>query len=222
MSPRRHGRGRGAGGVAAGGAGGGAVAGPGVAPGPGGAPGVAPVAPDSDSPQPPMDRVVPDSAVAPAPLIAPSTNGVRPSGSGNRQSGPRPNGQGGLRPNSQSPRRQPAQALPVLPVQPQPVDGDEPAGPKAGCTLAQMRRFIKSRPYVPVHELRRRFLIEGIEDEVSPVTIDKGKLFVGLPEREAGFLGELIKSGEVGCELLLDPTSPAVIGVFPMRPVARQ
>jgi hypothetical protein len=35
---------------------------------------------------------------------------------------------------------------------------------KTSCTLAQMRRFIKSRPYVPVHELRRRFLIEGIED----------------------------------------------------------
>jgi hypothetical protein len=85
-----------------------------------------------------------------------------------------------------------------------------------------MRRFIKSRPYVPVHELRRRFLIEGIEDEVNPMTSADGTLYVGLPEREAGFLGELIKAGEVGCELLLDPTSPAVVGVFPMRPVARQ
>jgi len=98
----------------------------------------------------------------------------------------------------------------------------EAPGQKASCTLAQMRRFIKSRPYVPVHELRRRFLIDGIEDEVSPMTVEKGTLYVGLPEREAGFLGELVKSGEVGCELLLDPTSPAVVGVFPMRPVARQ
>jgi hypothetical protein len=85
-----------------------------------------------------------------------------------------------------------------------------------------MRRFIKSRPYVPVHELRRRFLIEGIEDEVSPMSTGQTILFVGLPEREAGFLGELVKAGEVGCELLLDPTSPAIVGVFPMRPVARQ
>jgi hypothetical protein len=114
-------------------------------------------------------------------------------------------------------------------VQPQSAEGaegaegaEEMAGPKAGCTLAQMRRFIKSRPYVPVHELRRRFLIDGIEDEVSPVATNSGMLYVGLPEREAGFLGELMKAGEVGCELLLDPTSPAVIGVFPMRPVARQ
>jgi hypothetical protein len=85
-----------------------------------------------------------------------------------------------------------------------------------------MRRFIKSRPYVPVHELRRRFAIEGVEDEVSPVATDKGIIYVGLPPQEAQFLGDLIKGGDVGCEMLLDPDSPAVIGVFPMRPVARQ
>ena len=103
------------------------------------------------------------------------------------------------------------------------ADGeDDPPGQRVSCTLAQMRRFIKSRPYVPVHELRRRFLIEGMEDEVSPMSTGQRTLFVGLPEREAGFLGELVKGGEVGCELLLDPTSPAVVGVFPMRPVARQ
>jgi hypothetical protein len=104
------------------------------------------------------------------------------------------------------------------------ADG-EPTGTgnqKASCTLAQMRRFIKSRPYVPVHELRRRFLIEGIEDEMSPMATGKSPLYVGLPPREAGFLGELVRGGEVGCELLLDPTSPAIIGVYPMRPVARQ
>ena len=103
------------------------------------------------------------------------------------------------------------------------LEPDEEGGDrKPACTLAQMRRFIKSRPYVPVHELRRRFEINGIEDEVSPVPTDKGTLFVGLPALEAAYLSELIKSGDVGCELLLDPTSPAVIGVFPMRPVARQ
>lgn len=106
---------------------------------------------------------------------------------------------------------------------PEPAAGaEEPVEGKASCTLAQMRRFIKSRPYVPVHELRRRFLIEGIEDEVNPMLSGDGTLYVGLPEREAGFLGELVRAGEVGCELLLDPTSPAIVGVFPMRPVARQ
>jgi hypothetical protein len=103
-----------------------------------------------------------------------------------------------------------------------PADGEQVVAGKASCTLAQMRRFIKSRPYVPVHELRRRFEIEGMEDEVNPMTTAQGTYYVGLPEREAGYLGELVKAGEVGCELLLDPTSPAVVGVFPMRPVARQ
>jgi len=101
-------------------------------------------------------------------------------------------------------------------------DGDRPEGQKSTCTLAQMRRFIKSRPYVPVHELRRRFEIEGIEDEVSPVATGRGTIYVGLPPEQARYLGELIKSGDVGCEMLLDPVSPGVIGVFPMRPVARQ
>jgi hypothetical protein len=85
-----------------------------------------------------------------------------------------------------------------------------------------MRRFIKSRPYVPVHELRRRFLIDGIEDDVSPVVTAQHTVFVGLPPREAQFLSDLIRGGEVGCEMLLDPTSPGVVGVYPMRPVARQ
>jgi hypothetical protein len=85
-----------------------------------------------------------------------------------------------------------------------------------------MRRFIKSRPYVPIHELRRRFLIEGIEDEVSPVETGQRTLYVGLPPREAQFLGDLIRGGEVGCEMPLDPASPGVVGVYPMRPVARQ
>jgi hypothetical protein len=99
--------------------------------------------------------------------------------------------------------------------------GDQPGEKRHNCTLAQMRRFIKSRPYVPVHELRRRFEIEGLEDEVNPMATQKGTIFVGLPSREAGFLGDLIRNGEVGCEMLLDPVSPGVIGVYPMRPVAR-
>ncbi len=100
------------------------------------------------------------------------------------------------------------------------ADGDGQQ-PKPAGTAAQMRRFIKSRPYVPLHELRRRFGIEGDEDEVSGFAASDGPLYVGLPLREAQLLGELIRSGEVGYELLLDPTSPLVVGVFPMKPVAR-
>ena len=92
---------------------------------------------------------------------------------------------------------------------------------RAGCTAPQLRRFIKSRPYVPMHELRRRFGINGAEDEVSPLPIDEARVYVGLPERECRLLGELVRGGEVGYELSLDPRTPIVVGVYPMRPVPR-
>jgi hypothetical protein len=90
-----------------------------------------------------------------------------------------------------------------------------------GCTAPQLRRFIKSRPYVPMHELRRRFGIDGDEDDVTAVELSGGRIFVGLPAREGGLLGELMRGGEVGFELSLDPRSPIVVGLYPMRPVPR-
>jgi hypothetical protein len=89
------------------------------------------------------------------------------------------------------------------------------------CTQAQLRRFIKSRPYVPLHELRRRFGLNGSDDDVSGFDAGGQMLYVGLPLREGRMLGELIVQGDVGYELLLDPSSPMIIGVFPMRPVQR-
>lgn len=91
----------------------------------------------------------------------------------------------------------------------------------AGCTAAQLRRFIKSRAWIPMHELRRRFSIDGLEDDVLPVRLANGGVFVGLPERETQMLGDLFRSGDVGFELSHDPESPIVIGVYPMRPVIR-
>lgn len=90
-----------------------------------------------------------------------------------------------------------------------------------GCTAPQLRRFIKSRPYVPMHELRRRFAIDGGDDEVTQVSIAQGYVYVGLPTREGLLLGELLRGGEIGYELSLDPRTPVVVGVYPMRPVPR-
>lgn len=101
---------------------------------------------------------------------------------------------------------------------PDPSAGSEP---RSGCTTAQLRRFIKSRPWVPLHELRRRFGIEGGDDEVTSLEVAGARIYVGLPSREGGQLGELIASGEVGYELSHDPTTPIVVGVYPMRPVVR-
>jgi hypothetical protein len=143
--------------------------------------------------------------------------------------------------NEQTSSPPPTDATPGLPVtqppalpapiafSPRPAESRGPGpGPdgssftaSAGCTAPQLRRFIKSRPYVPMHELRRRFGINGQEDDVTPVDLADGRIFVGLPSREGGLLGELLRGGEVGYELSLDPRSPIVVGLYPMRPVPR-
>jgi hypothetical protein len=106
---------------------------------------------------------------------------------------------------------------------PGPVDGQMATDPNrsAGCTSPQLRRFIKSRAYIPMHELRRRFAINGPEDDVAAIDIDGTRLYVGLPEREGRLLGELLRGGDVGAELSHDPVTPIIVGVYPMRPVPR-
>jgi hypothetical protein len=89
-------------------------------------------------------------------------------------------------------------------------------------TAAQLRRFIKSRPYVPLHELRRRFELNGEMDDVTPIRTSDGlTVFVGLPERESQLLGDLAREGDIGLELARDPHVPIVVGVYPIRPVGR-
>jgi hypothetical protein len=100
------------------------------------------------------------------------------------------------------------------------TEGDDGSAER-GATAPQLRRFIKSRAYVPMHELRRRFAINGADDEVTPVDLERRRIFVGLPEREGRLLGELLRGGDIGFELSMDPISPIVVGVYPMRPVTR-
>jgi hypothetical protein len=95
--------------------------------------------------------------------------------------------------------------------------GDTPRG----CTQAQLRRFIKSRPYVPLHELRRRFELNGEADELGTVATSQGVVYLGLPSRECRFVEDLIRQGDIGLELCMDPAVPVVVGIYPMRPVVR-
>jgi len=89
------------------------------------------------------------------------------------------------------------------------------------CTQAQLRRFIKSRAYIPMHELRRRFELNGAADEMAAIRYEGRPVFIGLPEREALMIGDLVRQGEVGVELSLDPEAAVAVGVFAMRPVLR-
>lgn len=110
---------------------------------------------------------------------------------------------------------------PVRVEPPRPEHIAENGDVERGATAPQLRRFIKSRAYVPMHELRRRFAINGAEDDVTVVDVDRRRVFVGLPEREGRLLGELLRGGDIGYELSLDPITPIVVGVYPMRPVTR-
>lgn len=121
-----------------------------------------------------------------------------------------------------TPTPTPPPATPATPP-PLPVNGatTHASNGVGGCTAPQLRRFIKSRPYVPMHELRRRFGINGNDDDVTLIALEPGPVFVGLPRREGDLLGELLRAGEVGYELSMDPRTPIVVGVYPMRPIPR-
>ena len=69
--------------------------------------------------------------------------------------------------------------------------------------------------------VRRRFQIEGPDDDVTPLAVGGDRIYVGLPEREGRLLAELLRTGDVGYELSLDPPTPIVVGVYPMRPIPR-
>jgi hypothetical protein len=155
---------------------------------------------------PPANEAIAPDSVAPSPVARESAAPGTSNGGANRPS------TAGFNPSTAGLNTSTAG------VNPSTTNGPNGA---AGCTAPQLRRFIKSRPYVPMHELRRRFGINGGEDDVTAVDLDGRSIFVGLPHREGQLLGELLRGGEVGYELSLDPRSPIVVGVYPMRPVPR-
>ncbi len=126
-------------------------------------------------------------------------------------------------PLAPAPSPAPAAPAPAPPATmghvPAPWQDGDPYRPT--CTVAQLRRFIKSRPWIPMHELRRRFGIIGDDDDVSPMRVGNHTLFIGLPAAEGRLMAELLGAGDVGYELSLDPITPVVVGVYPMRPVPR-
>ncbi|HET8570746.1 MAG TPA: hypothetical protein VFN14_02560 [Candidatus Limnocylindria bacterium] len=83
-------------------------------------------------------------------------------------------------------------------------------------STSSLRRFITTRPYVTVAELRRRFLLDD-PDAVCCVRRNGTHAFVGLPEREAAKLQDLWERDEIGLELSVEVHAPVVVGVYPMH-----
>ena len=82
-------------------------------------------------------------------------------------------------------------------------------------STSSLRRYLTSRPYVAVGDIRRRF---GLDPEaMSPIARNGTSAFIGLPEREATKLQDLWERDEVGLELSVEVHAPVVVGVYPMR-----
>jgi len=167
------------------------------------------------------DRIAPATLAAPADLGTTGAPDEAPVSRGTRAAGPRAAALGAANPTlaSRAPEAPGPRSAPA-PRAEAAANGEDPSIERAA-TAPQLRRFIKSRAYVPMHELRRRFAINGGDDEVTIVELERQRLYVGLPEREGRLLGELLRGGDIGYELSMDPISPIVVGVYPMRPVTR-
>lgn len=83
-------------------------------------------------------------------------------------------------------------------------------------STSSLRRFITSRPYVAIAELRRRFILDQ-PDAMSRLERHGTVAWVGLPDREAAKLQELWLRDEIGLQLSVEVRAPVVVGVFPMR-----
>lgn len=83
-------------------------------------------------------------------------------------------------------------------------------------STSSLRRFITSRPYVPVAELRRRFGLDD-PDEMAHLRRNGTSAWIGLPEREAAKIQDLWDRDELGVELSVEVSAPVVVGVYPMR-----
>jgi hypothetical protein len=172
----------------------------------------------------PNDPIVTPTIVAPSVAIdGGAQNGRQPSSDAQAQNGAPAQHAIQAQTSLQAPAAGPVPERAQMPVGGQVADGaTAPVGDQdRGTTAAQLRRFIKSRPYVPMHELRRRFELNGDCDDVVAIETPDGRCYIGLPEREGRFMADLVRQGEVGIELGHDPDVPIVIGVFPMRPVGR-
>ncbi len=82
-------------------------------------------------------------------------------------------------------------------------------------STSSLRRYLTSRPYISVADIRRRFALDP--EAMSRVSRNGTSAFIGLPEREASKLEDLWRRDEVGVELSVEVHAPVVVGVYPMR-----
>jgi hypothetical protein len=83
-------------------------------------------------------------------------------------------------------------------------------------STSSLRRFITSRPYVTVADIRRRFALDD-PDAMARIQRNGTAAWIGLPEREATKLQELWHRDELGLEMSVEVRAPVVVGLYPTR-----
>ena len=83
-------------------------------------------------------------------------------------------------------------------------------------STSSLRRFITSRPYVTIAELRRRFGLDE-PDAMTHIRRNGTSAWIGLPDREATKLQELWNRDELGLELSVEVRAAVAVGIYPMR-----
>jgi hypothetical protein len=74
--------------------------------------------------------------------------------------------------------------------------------------------YIRSKSYVPIPELRRRF--EITPDDMGTIQEDGQKLYIGVPQDVADVVATLRRQQKIGFECSADFTAQVVIGVYPL------
>lgn len=108
--------------------------------------------------------------------------------------------------------------MPVL-YEPREVDlapQDEPEMPRKARRVNSGKLFwyIRSKSYVPIPELRRRFEIAA--DDMATFEDDGRKVYIGLPQDVADVVANLRRQQKIGLECSADFTASVVIGIYPL------
>lgn len=85
--------------------------------------------------------------------------------------------------------------------------------PKKRLSKSSLLWFIRSRSYVSVPDIRRRFNLPA-DDAVTAIVGPQGRVYVGLPADAARILGDLVREGRVGLELEPGILARAATGVY--------
>jgi hypothetical protein len=81
--------------------------------------------------------------------------------------------------------------------------------------------FIRHKSYVPISEIRRRFVIDSDEGTFIEADNDR-RVYVGLPPGTAQSLEKLWKQGKIGLEYSTEFDARVLIGVYPMHPAREE